>query len=110
MPKTPIEDTGFKSFWEFFPFYVSQHSLPVTKVMHIIGTLGALVLNQYLMWYDWKWNGWEVALKAIGKGLLFGYGMAWVSHFFLEKNRPATFKYPSYSFAGDWVISGLSAS
>ena len=36
--------------------------------------------------------------------LLCGYAFAWVGHFFFEKNRPATFKHPFYSFAGDWVM------
>ncbi len=36
--------------------------------------------------------------------LLSGYAFAWVGHFFFEKNRPATFKHPFYSFAGDWVM------
>ena len=35
---------------------------------------------------------------------LIGYGFAWVGHFFFEKNRPATFKNPWYSLAGDWVM------
>jgi hypothetical protein len=35
---------------------------------------------------------------------LAGYGFAWVGHFFFEHNRPATFTYPFYSFAGDWVM------
>ena len=36
--------------------------------------------------------------------LLSGYAFAWIGHFFFEKNRPATFKHPFYSFAGDWVM------
>ena len=36
--------------------------------------------------------------------LLCGYAFAWVGHFFFEKNRPATFRHPFYSFAGDWVM------
>jgi hypothetical protein len=44
-------------------------------------------------------NGWW----AFG-ALLCGYGFAWAGHFFFEKNRPATFKYPFYSFMGDWVM------
>ena len=35
---------------------------------------------------------------------VLGYGFAWVGHFFYEKNKPATFKYPFYSFIGDWVM------
>jgi hypothetical protein len=33
-----------------------------------------------------------------------GYGFAWIGHFFVEKNKPATFKYPLYSLMGDWVM------
>jgi hypothetical protein len=36
--------------------------------------------------------------------LFCGYGLAWVGHFLFEKNRPATFQHPFYSFAGDWVM------
>ena len=35
---------------------------------------------------------------------IFGYGFAWFSHYFFEKNKPATFRYPLYSFIGDWVM------
>ena len=35
---------------------------------------------------------------------LVGYGFAWVGHFFFEKNKPATFKYPFYSFVSDWIM------
>ena len=45
-------------------------------------------------------------LLALG-ALFSGYGFAWVSHFFIEHNRPATFKYPFYSFASDWKMWAL---
>lgn len=35
---------------------------------------------------------------------VFGYGFAWIGHFFFEKNKPATFTYPVYSLMGDWVM------
>jgi hypothetical protein len=36
--------------------------------------------------------------------LLCGYGCAWIGHFGFEKNKPASFKRPLYSFMGDWVM------
>lgn len=36
--------------------------------------------------------------------LACGYGCAWIGHFVFEKNRPATFRHPWYSFLGDWVM------
>jgi hypothetical protein len=44
-------------------------------------------------------NGWYLLL-----GVLIGYGLAWAGHFFFERNRPATFRHPLYSLAGDWVM------
>jgi len=43
-------------------------------------------------------QAWSLVLVA----LVQGYAFAWVGHFFFEHNRPATFKYPGYSFMGDW--------
>ena len=87
----------FKNFWEFFPFYLSQHTLPSVKIIHGVGTTLALASWIYLLRQrDYK--------KAAFIPLLFGYGFAWFSHFFLEKNKPATFKWPVYSFMGDWVM------
>ena len=45
--------------------------------------------------------GLSIVLLAIP---LAGYGFAWVGHFAFEKNRPATFTYPAWSFMGDWVM------
>lgn len=86
----------FNSFSEFYPFYLSEHSDRTCKLLHFIGTsigLGFFVTAAATL------NAWWVLA-----GFVTGYAFAWVGHFFFEKNRPATFKYPFYSFAGDWVM------
>jgi len=87
---------GFSSFREFYPFYLSEHSHPVSRLLHVIGSLSVLALLFYAVLsghYLWLW-----LLPLVG------YGFAWVGHFVFEKNRPATFKYPLYSFMGDWKM------
>jgi hypothetical protein len=86
---------NYASFQEFWPFYVSQHSLPLTRRLHVVGaTLTLACLVGAATWHWWL---------VFGMPFL-GYGFAWFSHFFIEKNRPATFTYPFYSFASDWVM------
>ena len=88
----------YHSFSEFWPFYVTEHSLPSTRLWHFIGTaslipiiLLAFIFNVYLL----------LLLP------LSGYGFAWYSHFFIEKNRPATFQYPLWSLLGDFKMFAL---
>ena len=94
--KFRMTNRQFNSFSDFWPYYLGEHSQPATRVLHYLGTLTALSL--------------VIALIAIGKWWLFplalipGYAFAWAAHFFIEKNRPATFKHPFYSFMGDWVM------
>jgi hypothetical protein len=64
--------------------------------MHFVGTsLGLLAVLHAFATLNF---GWLLA------GLVAGYAFAWVGHFFFEKNRPATFTHPFYSFMGDWVM------
>ena len=86
----------FSSFREFYPFYLGEHANRTCRRLHFIGSLGVLAL---LALAAGSRNGWYL-LAA----LFCGYGFAWIGHFFFEKNRPATFKHPFYSFAGDWVM------
>ncbi len=86
----------FASFREFYPFYLSEHDNRTSRRLHFIGSCGVLAL---LITAIVQRNTWWL-LGA----LLCGYGFAWAGHFFFEKNRPATFKHPLYSFAGDWVM------
>jgi len=86
----------YSSFREFYPFYLSEHADRTCRRLHFAGTsLGLVFLAAALVTLDFRW------LLA---GLVCGYAFAWVGHFFFEHNRPATFSYPFYSFAGDWVM------
>jgi hypothetical protein len=86
----------FASFREFYPFYLSEHRHPTCRKLHFIGSLLVLAL---LAATAATLNAWLLVAVPV-----VGYGFAWVGHFAFEKNRPATFKYPAYSFAGDWVM------
>ena len=86
----------FQTFREFYPYYLEEHAKTGTRVMHFIGTfLVIAVLIFALATQRWFW------LAAIP---VLGYGFAWVGHFFIEKNKPATFKYPLYSLGSDFVM------
>lgn len=86
----------FHSFAEFYPYYLGEHINDTSRRLHYIGSLLVLaILALVLLTQSWWWL---LALPVAG------YGFAWVGHFFFEKNKPATFKYPLYSFMGDWVM------
>ncbi len=85
-----------KTFAEFYPFYLSEHANRTSRRLHFVGTsLGLAFALHALATLNFWW------LLA---GLVSGYAFAWVGHFFFEKNRPATFTHPFYSFMGDWVM------
>lgn len=86
----------YSSLKEFYPYYLTEHQNPTSRVLHFIGTglvlvvlVAALAMAQYT---------WLVAIPVLG------YGFAWVGHFFFEKNKPATFTYPFYSLASDFML------
>src|SRR5688572_19551421 len=88
-----------KTYEEFWPFYLQEHSKLNTKRFHVYGTLAGIAIGGYL----------AVACHAawILLGFAIGYGCSWYSHFFIEKNRPATFKYPAWSFISDFRMMYL---
>jgi hypothetical protein len=95
-PQTTPDIAQFKSFAEFYPFYLGEHANRTCRRLHFLGSSLALSC---------------VALMLVThnpvfllQGLLFGYGFAWLGHFGFEKNKPASFKRPLYSFMGDWVM------
>lgn len=86
----------FETYSEFWDFYVAEHSQPLTRYLHFVGTLLGLVLLVWLIrrgvWYYFPLS------------LLVGYAFAWFAHFFVEHNQPATFKYPLWSFISDYKM------
>ena len=86
----------FRRFADFYPFYLTEHSNRTCRRLHFIGTSGVIACVVAAIATGNPW--WLLA------ALFCGYGFAWIGHFFFEHNRPATFKYPIYSFLGDWVM------
>lgn len=84
----------FSSFAEFYPYYLAEHRHPVSRRLHFIGSCGVLLLVAVAVATGNAW--WFLA------ALVCGYGFAWLGHFVFEKNKPATFRHPVYSFIGDW--------
>ncbi|RQP25428.1 DUF962 domain-containing protein [Piscinibacter terrae] len=93
---TAADPRSFKTFAEFYPFYLSEHSNRICRRLHFIGSTLALVCLGMLIATGRPQYG----LYA----LVCGYAFAWVGHFVFEKNKPATFKRPVYSFIGDWFM------
>lgn len=101
MNTVPQSSTGtdpkrFTSFAEFYPFYLGEHTNRTCRRLHFVGSTLALVCLAMLV-ATGRW-------QYLFYGLLCGYGFAWLGHFGFEKNKPASFKRPLYSFMGDWVM------
>lgn len=127
----------FNQFSEFWPYYLSEHSVPSCRYVHFIGTNGfmayliylsienmmvfpaflmALLIGFLAFKSEAKRNAsWAllimIALMTYVEGrflygVLFAYFFAWVGHFVIEHNRPATFKYTLWSLAGDFRMCG----
>jgi len=89
-------ENRIKSYSEFYSYYLKEHSNTTCRILHFIGTtlvfvfaIAAIYLSRPILW-------WLVPLA--------GYGFAWFGHYFYEKNKPATFKYPLWSLVSDFKM------
>ena len=96
----------YATFAEFWPFYLREHSKPATRALHYLGTSLVVAIAGYaVLMGAWLWL---IAMP------LAGYFFAWVAHFSVEKNKPATFTYPLWSLIADfkmwwlWLTGGLA--
>lgn len=86
----------YTRFADFYPYYLSEHQNTICKRLHFIGSACILILITVAIYRRQMLLLWAIPL--------IGYGFAWAGHFFFEKNKPATFKYPIYSLMGDWLM------
>ena len=89
-------------FQSFFPYYLREHAHPLCRALHYFGTSMVLVILAYVIY-----SGQLVYLLVMP---FVGYFFAWVGHFFVEKNKPATFTYPVWSLMGDFKMYFLFVS
>ncbi|WP_296000096.1 DUF962 domain-containing protein [Rugamonas sp.] len=90
------DSARYRTFKEFYPFYLNEHSNAICRRLHFTGSsLIILFLLAAVVSGTWNLLWWIPVI---------GYGFAWIGHFFFEHNRPATFKYPLFSLLGDWVM------
>lgn len=88
-----------QSFADFWPHYLREHARPKTRALHYVGT--TLVVGIALFALLSGRNGLFIAVPFAG------YGFAWIAHFVVEKNRPATFAHPLWSLAADFKMWAL---
>lgn len=91
-----MTEKSYSTFKEFYPYYLEEHQNPICRYLHFQGTMLAILLFVYFIsnsMFIW-----------IPLCVIQGYAHAWIGHYIFEKNRPATFQYPLYSFTGDWVM------
>lgn len=93
MSRTKKEFEGIR---DFYPYYLSQHQNPRNRALHFVGTSLLLILAVSI--------GWTKSWQFLPLLPLCGYGFAWCGHFFVERNKPATFTYPLLSFVCDFLM------
>ena len=87
----PIQDYS-----TFYRFYLTEHRNIMSRRLHVVGSsIGLYCVSKAIR---------QKKAKYVLYGLLAGYACAWVGHFVFEKNKPASFKQPLYSFISDWKM------
>jgi hypothetical protein len=91
-----MNNQRFRTLEEFWPYYVREHSAAGTRRLHFIGNTNLLV---WLVVALLRWNLWIVLWAVVSS-----YALAWIGHFFVERNIPATFRYPLKAALCDMIM------
>ena len=91
-----MAERKYQTLKDFYPYYLTEHSDTTCRTLHYIGTS---IFLGIVVWAIMDFAWWKIALMPV-----IGYGFAWVGHFVFEKNKPATFQYPAFSFASDFIM------
>jgi hypothetical protein len=96
------EQRKFATYDEFFAYYLREHSDHRNRILHAVGTLLglAIVVAAFVFRHPVYALAWPVA----------GYGFAWIGHFLIEGNKPATYQHPLWSFISDFRMLWLMAT
>ena len=101
-PESRPDSPDFPTYDAFWLHYLAQHRRPGTRLLHYAGTsLGVTCVILAAALGDWR---------LLVAAPLVGYGCAWIGHFGLEGNKPATFGHPLWSFVSDFRMLGLAAT
>jgi hypothetical protein len=95
-------NTTPQNYAQFWDFYVSEHSQPLTRTLHFAGTSLGLILLAYFI-YSGRWYYFPLFFVV-------GYAFAWFAHFVIEKNKPASFRYPFWSLISDFKMMWYMAT
>ncbi|WVZ16813.1 uncharacterized protein LOC124838440 [Vigna umbellata] len=89
---------NFRSLEDFWAFYMNQHSKASTRRWHFVGTLFSILFFFCSVFFSW----WFLFLVPFS-----GYGCAFYSHLFVERNFPETLRHPFWSLLCDFKMFGF---
>ena len=98
VPNSALAKANNTTKQKFYDFYLDEHQNIACRRLHFAGSsFGLIGLVKSVK---------NRSAKPLLKGIAAGYACAWVGHFFFERNKPASFKFPLKSFASDFRMYG----
>ncbi|MBL8815425.1 MAG: DUF962 domain-containing protein [Planctomyces sp.] len=86
----------------FWTLYLQEHDRKLNRWMHVTGTLASWIILIVAVWIR-LW--WLLLLMPLA-----GYGLAWLGHVLVERNRPLSIRYPWQSLLADYKLTLLMIS